>query len=100
MKYYGLILFSLFMCKPVWGDDYLYNYRYGADSPYGYNYDVIGTDENGNEVIGNIDTQGKYGSGVIVDSNGEEVEIDTEWIDNGVMEAQDANGNMYELEVE
>lgn len=30
----------------AFADEYLYNYRYDGD-PYGYNYDVSGTDDNG-----------------------------------------------------
>lgn len=83
----------------AFADEYLYNYRYDGD-PYGYNYDVSGTDDNGNSVEGNIDIQGKYGSGVITNTEGEEVDVDVEWDDYGVLVAEDETGNSYDLEVE
>ena len=83
----------------AFADEYLYNYRYDCD-PYGYNYDVSGTDDNGNSVEGNIDIQGKYGSGVITNTEGEEVDVDVEWDDYGVLVAEDETGNSYDLEVE
>lgn len=83
----------------AFADEYLYNYRYDGD-PYGYNYDVSGTDDNGNSVEGNIDIQGKYGSGVITNTEGEEVDVDVEWDDYGVLVAEDEAGNSYDLEVE
>ncbi|HAE78214.1 hypothetical protein JC794_10095 [Morganella morganii] len=83
----------------AFADEHLYNYRYDGD-PYGYNYDVSGTNDNGNSVEGNIDIQGKYGSGVITNTEGEEVDVDVEWDDYGVLVAEDEAGNSYDLEVE
>jgi hypothetical protein len=80
-------------------NDYKYNYRTGYSGSYDYNYDVSGSGDNG-DVSGNIDTSGKYGDGYIYDENDNEIHVETEWIDNGVMEATDDDGNTYELEVQ
>ena len=79
---------------------YEYEYRKGESGNYEYNYDVSGTDDNGDEVSGNVSMNGKYGSGTITNSNGEEIEVETEWIDKGVLNATDNNGKEYELNVD
>ena len=58
----------------------------GSSGNYEYNYDISGSDEDGNSVNGNIDISGKYGSGYIEDEDGNEKYIDVEWIDYGVLE--------------
>lgn len=78
---------------------YKYNSRTGYSGNYGYNYDVSGSGDNG-YTYGNIDTSGKYGEGYIYDEEGNEIYVETEWVDNGVMEATDEYGNTYELEVD
>ena len=85
-----------------YGEDYgfKYNYRTGTSNPYSYNYDIIGYDEYGNYVYGNIDIQGKYGDGYIHNENDEEISVEVEWIDDGVLSGTDDDGNTYELEVE
>lgn len=80
-------------------DDYKYEYRTGYSGNYNYNYDVEGYGDNG-YAYGNIDTSGKYGEGYIYDEDGNEIYVETEWTDYGVMEATDEEGNTYELEVE
>lgn len=80
--------------------NYKYEYRTGSSSNYEYNYDVRGSDENGNSVSGNIDIDGKYGTGTIEDENGNEKELDVEWIDYGKLEGTDEDGNTYDLEVD
>ena len=80
--------------------EYKYEYRTGPTGSYEYNYDVTGTDEYGNEIGGNIDISGKYGTGTIEDADGNEKAIDVEWVDYGVLEATDEDGNTYEMEVE
>ncbi|MCO6462726.1 MAG: hypothetical protein J5I52_01120 [Saprospiraceae bacterium] len=77
-----------------------YEYRTGNSGNYEYNYDISGWDENGNSVYGNIDIQGKYGSGYILDEDGNEKYIDVEWVDYGVLEGTDEDGNSYEFEVD
>lgn len=79
---------------------YEYEYRKGESGNYEYNYDVSGTDDNGNEVSGNVSMNGKYGSGTITNSKGEEIEVETEWIGKGVLNATDDDGNEYELNVD
>lgn len=79
---------------------YEYKYRKGESRNYEYNYDVSGTDDNGDEVSGNVSMNGKCGSGTITNSNGEEIEVETEWIDKGVLNATDDDGNEYELNVD
>ena len=79
-------------------DEFEYNYRAGYSGSYNYNYDVEGYGADG-YVHGNIDTSGKYGEGYVYDEYGNELWIETEWIDYGLMEAYDEYGNWYELEV-
>ena len=79
---------------------YEYEYRKGESGNYEYNYEVSGTDANGDAVSGNVSMNGKYGSGTITNSNGEEIEVETEWIDKGVLNAMDDEGNEYELDVD
>ena len=79
-------------------DEFKYNYRTGYSGSYNYNYDVEGYGSDG-YIYGNIDTSGKYGEGYIYDEYGNELWIETEWIDYGLMEAYDEYGNWYELEV-
>ncbi len=80
--------------------NYKYEYRTGTSGNYEYNYDISGSDEDGNNVSGNIDIEGKYGSGTIEDEDGNEKNIDVEWIDKGVLEGTDEDGNSYDLEVD
>jgi hypothetical protein len=79
------------------GTGYKYEYRTGNSGNYEYNYDISGSDENGNSVNGNIDIQGKYGSGYIQDENGNEKQVEVEWVDYGVLEGTDEDGNTYEF---
>lgn len=80
-------------------DDYQYEYRTGYSGSYEYNYDVTGYDTYSyDDVEGNLDMQGKYGSGYIEDEYGNEIYVDAEWTDYGVIEATDYEGNVYELE--
>ena len=77
--------------------NYKYNYRTGYSGDYSYSYSVDGEGDSG-YVYGDIDTNGKYGEGYIYNEDGEEVYVETEWTDYGVMEATDEDGNTYELE--
>lgn len=79
---------------------YKYENRTGESGSYQYNYDVSGTNAEGNEVTGNIDIEGKYGRGTIEDTDGNEIEVEVEWIDYGKLKATDKDGNEYELEVD
>lgn len=80
--------------------NYKYEYRTDGSDFYEYNYDITGSDENGNSVYGNIDIEGKYGGGYIEDDYGNEKYIEVEWVDYGVLEGVDEDGNYYEFEVD
>lgn len=80
--------------------DYKYEFRTGESGDYSYNYDINGYDVDGNFVEGNIDILGKYGEGYIIDEEGNERYINVEWVDWGVMEGTDDDGNTYEFEVD
>jgi hypothetical protein len=80
--------------------EYEYEYRTGYSGSYEYNYDIIGFDENGNEVSGNINVEGKYGAGKIEDKNGNTYTIEVEWYAHGKLKGTDENGITYELTVE
>jgi|GEM_PF-4035823 len=77
-----------------------YKKRRGYSGNYTYNYDVVGVDQDGNSVSGNIDIQDKYGSGTIINANGEERSIDVEWVDWGELSGVDEDGVDYDLSVE
>jgi len=79
---------------------YKYEYRTGTSGDYQYDYDVSGTDDNGDEVTGNVTMHGKYGSGTITTANGDDVDVETEWVDYGKLKATDSDGNEYELEAD
>ena len=76
---------------------YLYEYRTGITGNYTYNYDVQGMYD---DVTGNCDMTGKYGSCTIMDSSGNEVSAEAEWIRYGVMEVTDDDGNSYDMEAQ
>ena len=79
---------------------YKYEYRTGTSGDYGYNYDVSGYDIDGNDVAGNVSMEDKYGTGIITKSDGEEIEVEVEWIGYGELKATDSEGNEYELTVD
>jgi uncharacterized protein YcfL len=79
---------------------YKYEHRTGTSGDYQYNYDVSGTDENGEEVTGNISVQDKYGIGTLIDGAGNKIEVETEWTGQGKLKATDQDGNEYELDVD
>lgn len=81
-------------------DRYKYENRAGNSGNYQYNYDVDGTGSDGNNVSGNVDIQGKYGSGMIEDENGNKIDVEVEWTGYGTMEGTDDDGNTYELNPE
>lgn len=78
---------------------YQYENRTGSSGHYEYTYDVTGHDADSNEVSGSITIQGKQGTGILTDTQNNEIEVDVEWIDYGKLKATDENGNEYELEV-
>jgi hypothetical protein len=80
--------------------NYQYEYRTGISGSYEYTYDVSGYDQDGNLVSGIINIEKKYGAGVIINNNDEEINIKAEWINYGRLKAIDENGNEYTLVVD
>ncbi len=80
--------------------NYKYQYRTGNSGNYELSYDVSGEDENGNSVGGSVEMSGRYGSGTLQNDEGEDIDIDAEWVDYGEMEATDNEGNTYSLDVD
>ena len=80
--------------------NYQYEYRTGISGSYEYTYDVSGYDQDGNLVSGIINIEKKYGAGVIINNNDEEINIKAEWINYGRLKAIDENGNEYNLVVD
>lgn len=76
-----------------------YEYRTGTSGDYKYNYDVFGVDNDGNEVLGNITVDGKYGNGIIINKNGKKINVDIEWVDHGKLKGIDSDSIEYQLEV-
>ena len=76
-----------------------YEYRTGTSGDYKYNYNVFGVDNEGNEVLGNITVDGKYGNGIITNKNKEKISIDVEWVGHGKLKGIDSNSIEYQLEV-
>jgi hypothetical protein len=79
---------------------YKYEYRTGTSGDYGYNYDVSGYDDSGNEITGNVSMEDKYGTGYITNSDGDEIDVEVEWTGYGELKATDSDGNEYELTVD
>lgn len=78
--------------------NYRYEYRTGYSGNYTYNYDVEDTSHSG--IVGNCNMNGKYGDCEIENEHGETVSADAEWVDYGVMEVTDEDGNIYEMEAQ
>lgn len=76
---------------------YKYEYRTGHPGKYKYNYHVKGVNVAGDSVFGNINTEGKYGAGILITDSISELEIATEWISHGKLKATDKKGNEYDL---
>lgn len=77
-----------------------YEYRTGTYNEYEYNYDVIGIDSLENPVKGNVIVKGKYGAGMLTDSDGETFDIEVEWTGYDMLAAKDKKGNVYTLKTE
>jgi hypothetical protein len=67
---------------------------------FSYDYDVSGTNSDGNSVYGNVEVNQNGGDGYIYTDDGEEKHIDVDWTGKGKLEGYDEDGNYYELEVE
>lgn len=74
-----------------------FKYRTGNPGHYEYNYNVKGIDIKGDSVFGNINTEGKYGAGILESDSIEELQIKTQWVDYGKLKATDNQGNEYQL---
>lgn len=79
---------------------YHYKYRTGDSGHYEYNYNVKGVDIKGDSVFGNINVEGKYGAGILINDSVPELNIKTEWIEHGKLKAFDEKGNEYFLRVQ
>lgn len=73
---------------------------YNKNNDYEYSYHVIGNDQNGNLVVGNIYIKEEIGTGFITNNYGEKINVEVKWISYGKLKATDYNGNEYELKVE
>jgi hypothetical protein len=78
---------------------YQYEYRTGYSGHYEYNYDVKGINNKGDSVFGNINVEGKYGAGILMNDSIGDIEINTEWISFGKLKAFDKKRNEYYLMV-
>ena len=78
-------------------EQYKYNYRTGYTGNYTYNYDVVSTTD---DITGNCSMTGKFGDCTITNPDGEPLSADAEWVDYGIMEVTDENGDIYEMEVQ
>jgi hypothetical protein len=78
---------------------YEYEKRTGTSGHYEYTYEVVGTDNLGNEVIGEVVVEGKSGKGIITTSANQEIPVDVEWSGHGILKAVDEEGNEYELQI-
>ena len=54
----------------------------------------------GDSVFGNINVEGKYGAGILINDSVPELNIKTEWIEHGKLKAFDEKGNEYLLIVQ
>lgn len=79
---------------------YQYEYRTGSKGEYTYNYDVIGADNTGEPITGNVNMKGKHGTGYLLDKAGKKIAITLEWVGYGELIAEDGQGNVWELGVE
>lgn len=79
---------------------YKYENRVGVSGDYQYTYDVSGANKNGDAVTGTITVRDKYGEGSVIDEEGNEIDVEVEWIGKGILKATDDDGNEYELEVD
>lgn len=80
--------------------DYKYDHHNGNAGDYEHHYDVFGSNEDGSEVTGYIDIQGKTGNGVLEDELGNEIEVTAQWISKTELRAVDNEGNVWDLIVE
>lgn len=66
-------------------------------SPYGNKF--TGTDENGNNVHGNINIEGNIGLGTLIRNDAKEIEIVVEYVNKRKLIATDLEGYEYNLKI-
>jgi hypothetical protein len=64
-----------------------------------YGNKVTGTDENGNNVHGNITIEGSIGLGTLIRNDAKEIEIVVEYVDKHKIMATDLEGYEYNLKI-
>ena len=67
--------------------------------PSQYDYKVVGTDENGDNVHGVINIEGKIGLGNIVRIDATNTEVVAEWVNKNTLLATDLEGYEYTLKI-
>jgi outer membrane biogenesis lipoprotein LolB len=76
-------------------EDYNFN-----SNEFRYDYEVVGIDEKGNEIYGNINIEGEQGEGKLYHTTGKtEINIVIESSENGNIQATDTDGNKYYLKI-
>ena len=78
---------------------YKCKFRKGKSGDYLYKYNVLGVDNTKNKVFGTISVGDKFGEGIIINKDKEEIKINVEWTGHGKLIGIDKKGNEYELEV-
>lgn len=65
-------------------------------------YDVSGYDDNGNYVYGEVEANNgeRDISGTLFDDNGNIIDIDGQWNGYGQIDAEDMEGNSFDLETD
>lgn len=96
MKYFLALLFLVAGSLSAQAQ-YKYELKYGTDR---YNYDVYGHNYDGIDVVGNVDTNGKFVSGVLFDDDGDEIYFEGEWTGHGEIAGFGDDGEFYDLRVE
>lgn len=79
--------------------NYQYRFRTGESGSYKYNYNVVGIDDGGNPIKGNVSMQGKNGAGIII-LNENEIKVTLEWVGYGKLKAHDEHGSTWDMKVE
>jgi hypothetical protein len=64
-----------------------------------FEHQVSGTDENGNNIHGIINIEGKIGIGTLIAKDAKEIEVVVEWIDEHELLGTDAHGYEYNLKI-
>ncbi|WP_366187440.1 hypothetical protein [Flavobacterium ovatum] len=74
-----------------------YNFK---STEFRYDNEVVGIDEKGKEIYGNINIEGEHGEGKLYHTKGKpEINIVIESTENGKLLATDTDGNKYYLKI-